>query len=327
MSLRFSMKSQSQIELRSRVLRRRIAGGLPAWSKPRLGIDQAQYPPRLLRLPASYQSEAPLPRAPAISLVTPCLNHAAFVEQTISSVLDQSYPALEYAVRDGGSTDGSAEIIGRHAHRLDRFESKPDGGQASVINHALGESSGEIMGWLNSDDFLLPGSLAYVGRYFAAHPEVDLVYGHRVMVDERGRDIGRWVMPRHTSESVLWFDFIPQETAFWRRRLWDRAGGIDESFHVAFDWDLFIRFHFAGARTVRLPRFLGAIRLHPGQKTQSCAELAQRELREIRERWHGRPVTLDEAHARVDLFRLKSVPPYLAHRVAMRLPRPRVTYS
>ena len=228
---------------------------------------------------------------------------------------------------DGGSEDGSAEIIQRHAHSLDRFESGPDSGQAGAINRALSESSGEIMGWLNSDDVLLPGALAYVARYFAENPETELVYGHRVMIDELGRDIGLWITPRHSPESILWFDFVPQETAFWRRRLWDRAGGIDESFHVAFDWDLFLRFHFARAQTKRLPRFLGAIRLHAGQKTRVHHLQAQRELASIRDRWHGRPVSLEEAHAKVDLYRLKSLPLYAAQRVAMKLPRPRLTYS
>ena len=95
------------------------------------------------------------------------------------------------------------------------------------------------MAYLNSDDLLLPGALSYVARFLHNHPEVDLVYGHRVLIDELGREIGRQVIPRHSDRVLSWADFIPQETAFWRRAAWDRAGGtIDESFRYAIDWDL-----------------------------------------------------------------------------------------
>jgi carbamoyltransferase len=305
-------------------LRRAIGRASPQWIKPRLGDLKAQYRPRPLTVPLSYErTRAPVP-APLISIVTPSLNHGAYIESTILSVVNQRYPRLEYVVMDGGSSDGTAEILERRRDHLHHFQSAPDEGQGSAINSGFVRSSGEIMGWVNSDDLLLPGSLAYVALIFDRHPDVDLVYGHRILIDEEGRDIGIWVTPPHRPDSIRWFDFLPQETAFWRRRVWDRVGGIDESIGVALDWDLFLRFQEAGAKIRRLPRFLGAFRLHAGQKTRVHQEVALAELAEIRDRCAGRHVDLDEARSRVDRLRLQSLPHYLWHRCAASLSTRRI---
>ena len=125
-----------------------------------------------------------------------------------------------------------------------------------------------IVAFLNSDDLPLPGSLAYVAECFQSHPEVDLVYGHRVLLGEGSREIGRWVLPPHDDRAIAFADFIPQETMFWRRRAWERVGSrIDESFRFAMDWDLILRFREAGLTFRRLPRFLGAFRVWQDQKS------------------------------------------------------------
>jgi glycosyltransferase involved in cell wall biosynthesis len=293
---------------------------LPRWAKPRLGEMGRQYRPRPLSVPARYTRTRPPDPSPSISIVTPSLNHREFVGRTIQSVLGQAYPRLQYVVMDGGSTDGTREVIEGHADRLHHFESGPDGGQAAAINAGFAHSDGEIMGWLNSDDLLLPGALAYVARVFGEHPEMDLVYGHRILLDEQDRDIGLWVTPAYSPDLIRWFDYLPQEAVFWRRRLWERAGGIDETIGVAFDWDLFLRFQGTGATIRRVSRFLGGFRLHPGQRTRVHHEAAQDELAAIRERWNGRPVGLDEARSRVDGLRLRSLPHYAWHRLATSIP-------
>ena len=152
------------------------------------------------------------------------------------------------------------------------------------------------MAYLNSDDLLLPGAVPYVTAYFAAHPEVDVVYGHRVFIDADDQEIGRWVLPPHSDRMLLWADYVPQETLFWRRRIWDRIGGaLDESFQFAMDWDLLLRFRNAGARIVRLPRFLGAFRVHPEQKSQALRlSVGEKEMALLRLRQHGREVTRQE---------------------------------
>lgn len=304
--------------------RRLLGRALPGWLKPRLGQLRAQYSPRPLTVPAGYCRVTPPNPAPTISVVTPSLNHGRFIARTIESILGQAYPELEYIIMDGGSIDETLDIVDRYRDQIHHFESGPDAGQASAINRGFAHSSGEIMAWLNSDDLLLPGSLARVANLFADHPEVDLIYGHRVLIDEEDRDIGIWITPPHGPDSLKWFDFLPQETAFWRRSLWERAGGIDEAIGVAFDWDLFLRFQAAEARIVRIPRLLGGFRLHPGQKTQVHQRTALAELAEIRQRANGRPISLDEARARVDHMRLMSLPRYAWHRCAARISSRRV---
>ncbi len=229
-----------------------------------------------------------LEKLPRISLVTPSYNQAAYLDETMRSILDQSYPHLEYIVMDGGSTDGSADIIRRHEGRLAHWQSAKDGGQADAVRQGLARATGEIMGWLNSDDILMPGSLAFVADFFARNPEVDAVYGNRIIINERSHEVGRWVLPRHDAELLLWADFIPQETCFWRRSLYEKAGGIDPSFQFALDWDLLLRFQKAGARMVRLPYFLGAFRIHTEQKNAVTIRTdGYREMELLRDRELG----------------------------------------
>jgi glycosyltransferase involved in cell wall biosynthesis len=221
-------------------------------------------------LPKHYGRARHLASPPTISIVTPSFNQGHVIEETIRSVLDQRYPAIEYIVQDGGSTDGTIAVLERYGARLTHWESAPDGGQSAAINLGMRRTTGESMAYLNSDDILLPGSLAYVADYFQAHPDVDVVYGHRVLIDERGMDVGRWVLPPHDDHTIMFADFIPQETMFWRRRAWEAVGGrIDESFRFAMDWDLILRFRAAGLTFRRLPRFLGGFRVWQNQKSIS----------------------------------------------------------
>jgi len=259
---------------------------------PRLGVLY-QYPPRPLEIPSRYREIQPLDAPPVISIVSPTFNQGKFVERTIKSVLGQKYPKLEYIIQDGGSSDETREVLERHKAYLSHYESVKDKGQANAINLGFRHSTGEIMAYLNSDDLLLPGTLNYVAHFFATHPEVDVVYGHRIVIDEYDEEMGRWVMPPHDNAILSWVDYIPQETLFWRRRMWQKAGGcVDESFRFAMDWDLLLRFRDAGATFVRLPRFLGAFRVHPHQKTSAQIEdVGIQEMNRLRELCHGRPVS------------------------------------
>jgi hypothetical protein len=163
---------------------------------------------------------------------------------------------------------------------------------AQAVNRGFAHTTGEVMAYLNADDVLLPGTLHVVASYFVAHPEVDVVYGHRVLIDANHQEIGRWVLPPHDVRMLSLTDYVPQETLFWRRSIWERAGGrMDESFRFALDWDVLLRFRDAGARFVRLPRFLAAFRVHPGQKTAiELTGVGAEEIRTIREREAGRPI-------------------------------------
>jgi len=255
----------------------------------------AAHPPRDLRLPrfsAAKLTNAPTPK---ISIVTPSYQQARFLPETMRSVLDQSGVNCDYVVQDGGSTDGSADLIRQQAPRLHAWSSEQDAGQADAIARGFARTSGgpdDIMAWINSDDFYLPGALAYVAGYFARHPEVDVIYGHRILVDEDSREVARWFLPRHDAEVLRLYDFVPQETLFWRRRIWVKTGGIDPAFNFAIDWDLLLRFQAAGANIVRVPHFLGCFRLHPAQKTSAAMHtIGEHEITLLRERTHGRSFT------------------------------------
>jgi glycosyltransferase involved in cell wall biosynthesis len=279
---------------------RRIRRRVGTFFSPKLGL-LLQYPPRplpRLRHDTDPRQLAPLPR---ISIVTPSPNKAAYLERTIRSVLDQNYAALEYIVADGGSSDETVAILERYRGALHSCESAPDRGPAMALNRAFARSSGEIMAWLDSGDLLLPKALHTVAAFLVSHPQVDVVYGHRVVIDERDLEVGRWVLPPHDDEALTWADFIPQESLFWRRRIWERVGGaFDESFQFALDWDLILRFRAAGARFARIPRFLGAFRIYSEQTTDAHVETdGHPEVARLRERYHGRVVSKGEIDARL----------------------------
>lgn len=290
---------------------------------PRIGTLR-QHEPRPLRLPAGYFQASRADDPPTITLVTPSYNQARFLARTVESVLAQQYPTLEYVIQDGASTDDSVEVIRRYARHLTAWRSEPDGGQADAINRGFSGTTGEIMGWLNSDDVLLPGALDHVAQVFAARPDVDVAYGDRLLIDEHDREIGAWVLPAHDDAVLCVTDYVPQETLFWRRAMWDRAGArIDPNFHYALDWELLLRFREHGARIVHLRRFLGAFRVHDEQKTVAAVDVGDVETALLRERTHGRPAAVEEF--------TETLRPYLAkhraidalHRASRFMPRKR----
>jgi GT2 family glycosyltransferase len=300
---------------------------LPPPLRERLTRAEAQYRPRPLTVPARYLHEQEPSPAPTISVVTPTGGAVPYLRQTIESVLRQGYPGLEYTVTHDGTNRGAADTVAAYERRLRQLEVRPDRGQPNAIAEGFARSEGEIMGWLNSDDVLLPGALACVGRYMAENPGVDVVYGYRVLLDADDRDVGIWVTAPHCASSLQWYDFVPQETVFWRRSLWERVGGIDERLTLAFDWDLFSRFHRSGAKIVRLPRFLGGYRQHPAQRSRVEYRRSLREQGAVRRQWHARAVHRDEVRARVFPMVMRTLPYYVWHLVRSRVSVGRVEVS
>jgi glycosyltransferase involved in cell wall biosynthesis len=267
-----------------------LAVQLPEWIKqplrPRLWRLR-QYEPRRMVVPSWYSPAAGSDTSLRITVATPSFNQGRFVARTVRSVLEQGYPRLEYFVQDAQSSDNTLDALREFGDRI-ALRSEPDGGQADAVNRALARGTGDIMSYLNSDDILLPGTLHYVADFFARHPSVDVVYGHRVVIDEEDREIGRWILPPHSNRAISWADWIPQETMFWRRALWQKVGGVDASFQFALDWDLLIRFRDAGAQIVRLPRFLAGFRVHDTQKTaQEIGSTGAREMSRVWQRCLG----------------------------------------
>ncbi len=217
----------------------------------------------------TQSGEAALPR---ISVITPSFNHAQFLAAAMDSVLSQNYPGLEYIVMDGGSQDGSVDIIRARADKLAYWQSERDGGQANALNIGLKRATGDVVGWLNSDDLYLPGGLEKVGRYFAEHPDVMLVYGDCFWINEHDRVL-QLVRPGPFDPAKLAYRcYMMQMATFFRRDMLERIGSFDQKFPYALDYDLWLR---AGTaledRIAYLPQTLACYRGH--EQSQSVRDV------------------------------------------------------
>jgi glycosyltransferase involved in cell wall biosynthesis len=237
---------------------------------------------------------------PSISIVVPSLNQSRFLGQTLDSLLNQGYPNLEIRVYDGGSSDDSVDLLRKYENKLAYWISEPDRGPAHAINKGFASAKGEILGWLNSDDMLAEGALATVGRAFAEDPELDLVYANALYIDENTRlrlaDHGGYrtglyygEMPHPTQMPAYWSYVyaVPQPTVFFRRRLLDSCGPLNEQYHFIFDFDLVYRFA-ATAKIRKLERTQAFYRLHTGAKTSDWNRFLIELYDFSRQRWPGR---------------------------------------
>jgi glycosyltransferase involved in cell wall biosynthesis len=204
---------------------------------------------------------------PLVSIVTPSFNQANFLRATIDSVLAQTYPNIEYLVIDGGSTDGSIEIIKEYQDRLAYWVSEPDRGQTEAINKGFARANGQIMAWLNSDDTYQPEAVAEAVAYLSEHPEVGLVYGDANFIDEHGTPIGRFPAAQTDYQRLRrGYVHIPQQAAFWRADLWQQVGPLDPKMYFAMDYDLWVR--LAEVSRIRYyPKTWANFRLHGASKT------------------------------------------------------------
>lgn len=243
------------------------------------------------------------------SIVTPSYNQARFISQTIESVLTQEGPfRIEYLVMDGGSTDGSVEIIRRFAEDVAsgalkprcaglsmEWVSRPDAGQSHAINEGLRRASGDVASYLNSDDLYTPGALGRVAAAFAARPEADFIYGDGDVIDAEGGLQWEWLSRPYehsvlTSYHFLWNSFtnyILQQSTFWRRRVHERIGYLDEGFHYAMDAEFWVRAGAAGLKLHHVPAKLGRFRLIEGTKSRSGPLVFWGDYLEIFRRYRG----------------------------------------
>ncbi len=232
--------------------------------------------PRIMRNP-SIRFTGDAARLPRISIVTPCLNHARYIEATLHSVVSQGYPNLDYIVLDGGSCDGSQRIIERFADCLTHWESQTDAGQYDALNRGLGRCDGEIMMWLNADDMLAPNALWTIAEIFRQFPQVEWLHGRPGHIDETGRwhmpdPPPRWSRLRYLLGDTRW---IQQESVAWRRGLWERAGGrLNTEYALAADMELWMRF-FRHARLYTTTAPLAGFR-HEGPQPPSGARQRSR---------------------------------------------------
>ncbi len=211
------------------------------------------------------------PSLPLISVVVPSYNQAQFLPEALESIFRQNYPCLEVVVMDGGSTDGSVAVIESHADRLVYWQSQRDGGQSAAINAGMRHCTGELVAWLNSDDFYWGDSLWTVARAFLAHPGRGLYVGNGLRYEQRA---GRYspFIERHTAfnrDALLYGpDYILQPSTFFLRRAWDDVGGLDPQLQFCMDWDIFLRIARSHA-VVLINEFLSASREYEETKTRS----------------------------------------------------------
>jgi glycosyltransferase involved in cell wall biosynthesis len=205
---------------------------------------------------------------PLVSVVTPSYNQGAFLEGTIQSVLNQDYLKVEYLIMDGGSTDGSLDIIRRYAGQLAYWESGPDRGQVDAINRGFARSTGDVLAWLNSDDRYEPGALWEAVSTLLAYPQAGMVYGIGAMVDPQGKVLGLKGAPFDAAASLVRYNtLIVQPAAFIRREVLVGVGWLDPGFEYLFDWDLWLRISLASSM-VFVPRVWARALVHPDAKTE-----------------------------------------------------------
>jgi len=204
---------------------------------------------------------------PLVSIVTPSFNQARYLDATIQSVLSQDYPHIEYMIVDGGSNDGTVDVIKKYQSKLAWWVSEKDKGQTDAINKGFARANGEILAWLNSDDTYEPGAVSAAVRYLQEHPQVGMVYADCNFINETGRVIGKFGSAQ-TSYRLLrqGYSHIPQQTMFFRADLWKQVGPLDPSFYFAMDYDLWTR--IAARSEIRyVPQTLANFRLHTSGKT------------------------------------------------------------
>ena len=224
------------------------------------------------------------PSYPKISIVTPSYNQAKFLERTILSVLNQNYPNLEYIIIDGGSTDGSVEIIKKYEKHLTYWVSEKDKGQTHALNKGFLKSTGEILGWQNSDDIYLPGAFHTVAESFNRFKWADLIFGNTKRIDEQDNEIGELRFVPFSYLSLLYEGMmLNNQSAFWKRSFFFEIGMLDESFKFAMDYDFFERAGRKG-RLKFIRKFLGAFRIHSRSKTSTINHVCAEEIAIIRNR-------------------------------------------
>ncbi|MBK6795143.1 MAG: glycosyltransferase [Anaerolineales bacterium] len=226
---------------------------------------------------------------PLVTIVTPSFNQADYLEATIKSVLEQSYPHIEYIIMDGGSTDGSVDVIQKYAGKLRYWESAKDKGQTDAINKGFNRAKGDILAWLNSDDtYANPNAIADAVNFLFANPEVAMVYADCDFINEQGQVIGKFAS-RQTDYAKLRTGYvhIPQQTMFFRARYWKELGPLDPSFYFAMDYDLWVRIAKHAPIQYLPGKTWANFRIHTSSKTNVNDERGWKEMLRVHYRDGG----------------------------------------
>jgi glycosyltransferase involved in cell wall biosynthesis len=228
------------------------------------------------------------PSLPLVTVVTPSFNQAKYLERTIQSVLTQDYPNLEYIIIDGGSTDGSLEIIKKYENRLSAWVSEPDKGQTDAINKGFNRANGLYLAWLNSDDTYNPGAVREAVELLTAHPDVGLVYSGANFINAADAVIGSFAAAQTDRSRMLrGYVHVPQQTTFFRTDLWKKIGPLDPTFFFAMDYDLWVRLTKYAPMVYYPGRVWANFRLHNDGKTVAADDRCWPEMLRVHRREGG----------------------------------------
>jgi len=226
--------------------------------------------------------------SPLVSIVTASFNQARYLEATINSVLGQEYPRIEYIIVDGGSTDGSVDVIKKYADKLAWWVSEKDKGQTDAINKGFNRATGDILAWLNSDDTYNPGAISQAIKYLVENPEVGLVYADCNFIDEEDRIIGKFNSAQTDLRKLReGYVHIPQQTMFFRAKYWKELGPLDPSFYFAMDYDLWTRIAARAPFKYLAGKTWANFRLHTSGKTVAADDRCWPEMLRVHYRDGG----------------------------------------
>jgi glycosyltransferase involved in cell wall biosynthesis len=226
---------------------------------------------------------------PKISVVTPSFNQGHFIEDTILSVLNQSYQNLEYIIIDGGSTDGTTQIVEKYGPQLEYWVSEQDSGQSNAINKGFSKAEGDILAWINSDDYYLPGTLRFVADQLKTG-EREILFGNCVHLFDGNGLLGSDVVSAFNCCDLRLVDFIIQPSSFWTREAWEANGPLNERLTYAFDWEWFLRAQAKGIPLRAVGRYLSVYRKHKDHKTGVGGRRRAEEVARLFEEYEGRKV-------------------------------------
>ncbi|MBZ5627428.1 MAG: glycosyltransferase [Acidobacteriia bacterium] len=286
----------------------------PNFPSPPAGKTGWPWDTPIRRLPEKMPNGQPWPK---ISVVTPAYNQAQYLEETIRSVLLQGYPNLEYIVIDDEATDHTPEIIQKYEPWLAYTARQKNRGQGNAINHGFRFSSGELMGWLNSDDVLLPRALERSALARRRDPKVKVTCGFRQVIDSQSKLMRDWIHPLPEKFDLARCCYIAQETVLWNREVWEKVGPLEEHWRVILDYEYWQRLMAHGYEFTLLPYFLGQFRSYAQGKTSAMADAMQRECETLYARYVGREMTVWDAFEQSNLWikyrLLRGVPRRMFH--------------